>query len=238
MKHKNKLQIGLLFTSMLILIPCNANVINNATTQSSAPQQQVDDKGLTGQWIASCLPSKELPGYHYISVNNFSTDDAFVYDSIETYFYRDATGGSTCEDKSKGFSSILDTTVFFNFDEASNKGSNDEHTNIDFVLDNVALEVFDDYHKDLFNNGGGLGNNNKYSGYGIKDWIIGEKKYLNDIPAAYENFKIGTNIPDIFNISTRNITSVMKKIIQFGDPTNEDADNRPISLSKNYAVKQ
>ncbi|MCK5818108.1 MAG: hypothetical protein KAH18_02420 [Psychromonas sp.] len=230
MKHKNKLQMGLLFASMLMLNPCNAHEIKNATTPIQ--MDPLRDSVLSGAWKVSCLPSTGVEGYHYTMVYNFSP--TYVIKQIS--FFRDAIGGATCENKSRGFTVTI--LSYYKMSTISDERSTDEHTNIDFKNSNVQFKPNDQFDADALNNGDFIGHNKIYYGYGLKHWQINTSKYISAIPAVIKNFKIKVEVHDIFQISDLKIKSAVEKILKFGDPTNEDADHRPISLSKNYAVKR
>ncbi len=125
-----------------------------------------------------------------------------------------------------------------------NKGAANEHTQIGIKTTMVKIKISPNHHgntKANFNRADFYHTHlqNLYYGYGETNWQDDIWKNISDIPDAIENLNIGTQVPDIFKISTVTTDNLTHTVLKMGDYKGRfDIDGRAMSLEAKGAVLQ
>jgi hypothetical protein len=120
-----------------------------------------------------------------------------------------------------------------------NKGQATEHTQIGIKTTKVKIKIVDTLggaFAYIFNISSLYNTRvtNLYYGYGLTDWQKEKWKDVSSAPEAIINLNIGTQVPDIFKISTATDGS---KELKMGDYKGSfDIDGRAMSLEAQGAV--
>lgn len=234
MKHKNKLKLALFCISVLLLTACNLystikmpNPLGPAPTPAKA--------GILGYWSTECLATtgdKGYPlGYHYIKTYYFLSKNKL---EVNLKLYQDDTkGGDTCSTSRYG-DLLLTLSSTYSLGMVINKGSNNEHTNLNINTKQAMLLPSIQSIVDTFNSGRSIGM--IYSGYGMTNWAKDWSVNVTGKANANKIFDIGIIVPDIFQVSTMEVNGQTIKVLKTGDMQgNLDQDGRPIKLNQiNY----
>ena len=214
----------------------------NKTIQQAGQTAQA--AGLTGTWKYGCRNAKGDPGQYQNSTINFTGNKLTTlinFYLIDTYQDgRDKTTQCSAVQLLYKVESEADIVV----GKVINPGQATEHTQIGIKTTNVKLQiatnsdVFADHYKSTFNKSNFYNTRETvlYNGYGLRDWKINVQKDISSAPDAITNLNIGTQVPDIFKIST--VTGGRKEL-KMGDYQGSfDINGRAMSLEAKGAVLQ
>ncbi len=216
-----------------------AGSITAIKQQKTTPTQTAQAAVLIGKWTYPCRIAK---GHSYypqrksldFEGNKLITVIDFYGISITTQLCADH---ATLLYKVKIEDNIVQGKVI-------NKGAANEHTQIGIKTTKVEIKLEPGYiftsnskfNKDNFYN---TRITDIYNGYGLTDWQQDKWKDISSAPNAIENLNIGTQVPDIFNISTVTTDKGSHKVLKMGDyQGNFDINGRAMSLEPEGAVFQ
>ncbi len=208
-----------------------------ATLQEKTIQVQTPQAaGLVGTWKYACRKGKGSPLYLQNSTLNFHGNKLTTVSN----FYADT--GSKCVSKKLLYK--VETEADIVVGKVLNVGAANEHTQIGIKTTTVKIEPSANHSRFVlvnFNTTSFYQNNLQilHYGYGKTDWKTGDWKDVSNIPDAIENLDIGTQVADIFKISTENINNVDHKVLKMGDYKGSfDINGRAMSLEAKGAVFQ
>ena len=237
MKHKNKFKLVLFCMAVLALAACKGNQkYANSVPPSPSPSPSPEKAGILGLWSTACEEGTgvrgEPSGYHYTKKYYFINDHKV---EVVYRFYRDdPKPANTCSDSENAL--LVNSIANYTLGNVIDKGSIDEHTNINITNKNVIFLPKKLYIAKIFNDGGDIGE--IYSGYGL-NWRKDFGSSILGQPNANKIFSIGAMAPDILQVSNLKVNGQTIKVLKTGDKQgNLDADGRPLALNKIYAKFQ
>ena len=217
---------------MRLLTACG----NSQETPPATPSKTQEEAQLIGQWRGSCVRKRlKNDNIDHQVIETFTFEDNKLIHYIQ--FFLNTVDGQpgVCrpEDELWDVEYLTNNTL----GQTVTPWTSTEHTKIDMTLTKVRIKVKTSIITRLFNTSSvGIG---RYKGYGQTNWVRNEWKDLTDIPDARTSFKIGTILPDIFQVSSKEINGNTQKILTWGDMGgNLDRDQRPLTLENNSAVRQ
>ncbi len=203
--------------------------------QKTTPTQTAQAARLIGQWKYSCRYSKGRDTLVQSSTLTF-TDNKLK--ALIT-FYGSLDTNSGCN-QHPVFQVEIEADIVVG--KVINKGAATEHTQIGIKTTKVKMQITTGIYADNYAasfNRSHLHNasvKNLYNGYGQRDWKVDDWKNISTIPDAIETLDIGTQVPDIFKISTATDGS---KELKMGDYQGSfDINGRAMSLEAKGAVLQ
>ncbi len=209
-----------------------ARSITATLQKKTTPVQTAQAASLIGQWKYSCRKDKVIDS----RVQNLTLD--FMGNKLTTLitFYSSINTKTGCNQQ-PAFQVEIEANIVVG--KVINKGATNEHTQIGIKTTKVQIKPMIADALDYLFNVTDIYNSpitNVYLGYGLTDWKIDVWKDLSSIQDAKTNFNIGTQVPDIFKISTATDGS---KELKMGDYKGSfDIDGRAMSLEAQGAVFQ
>ncbi len=204
--------------------------LQKKTTQTQTPQAA----GLIGQWKYACRLAKGHSDYLQQKTLDFNDDKL----KTSIIFYQKTH--SMCTDNSKLLYQVaIESDIVVG--KVINAGAVDEHTQIGIKTTNVKINLNSTPNAQqtiLFNAIHFYLNpvTNLYYGYGQKNWPTNDWRDISSVPDAITNLNIGTQVPNIFKIST--VTGGRKEL-KMGDYQGSfDINGRAISLEAKGAASQ
>jgi hypothetical protein len=209
----------------------NSNTAMRAIKTTQA--QTAQNAGLTGTWKYSCRKGKGDAVVQNSTLNFIGTT------LIETISFYYSTKIDTGCKLSPRFQVKIEADIVPG--KVINAGGANEHTLIGLKITKVEVNPMNMDYVDFLNNR--LGNNLSsiflYKTYGQTDWKLNTWKNISNIPDSIERIHIGTEMPDIFKISTVTTGNVTHTVLKRGDYLGSfDIDGRPLSLEPEGAVRQ
>ncbi len=202
----------------------------NKTIQTQTAQAA----GLIGQWKYACRVAKGHKHRWQRKILNFEGNKL----KILIAFYK--ITARKCENRADiSFYVEIDADIVVG--KVIDQGADHEHTQIGIKTTKVQIKlntadnsnITDDFNSSFFYDTEAT---NLYSGYGQTNWRENTWKNISDIPDAIANLNIGTQIPDIFHISTVAIDG--RKVLKMGDYQGSfDINGRAMSLEPQGAVR-
>ena len=154
------------------------------------------------------------------------------------FFANDISGGNKCKHDDSMFYS--DEVGFITLGKVTDKGSADEHTDININNRLINIMLLHPKIVESFNKGEYIGK--IYGLYGITGWQMSEIVNLTGLAteteSANENFNIGKILPDIFQVSKITVKGKPITVLKTGDQGGDkDANGRPMTLGTIYLKK-
>ena len=215
---------------MLLLTACGASQITPPTASAGAE--------LIGTWRSPCV-RKTVPdgrlGQPQIETFTFTGNK--LTDDIKFFSTTDALNCLTVRDLWE-----VEYSADVTIGKTVLPGTSTRHTQINITRTKVRFRARKNgYNSELNRSSDILGRDPKYNSYGQTGWVEDQWKDLTSIPDARTNFNIDTVLPDIFQISNRQINGNTQKILTWGNKDgNLDRDQRPLTLENkdSAAVRQ
>ncbi|MCK5819423.1 MAG: hypothetical protein KAH18_09275 [Psychromonas sp.] len=220
MKLINSLKIILLFVSPFILAGCNVEGemdSSNPTTRTRTFMIIPND--ITGTWKLACsLTANGV--YDYTQMLTYTGNKS----ELVSTFYARRSDSPRC---SIAYYRIQITTDIV-FGDMINKGTTDEHTQIDIILNNAIVTMLNDDFLNIIND------QDKFYRMSLENGYFGAKitNWIKDQPRDVTNEYIQNNTNG-FGATVLDIYQVLNNKLTFGDKvSNKDADGRPISIER------
>ncbi len=198
--------------------------------------QTAQATGLIGKWKYNCRYSKGSLAAGQISTLDFMGNKLTT---VISFYYNTSNAPLNCS-RYPIYQVKIEADIVVG--KVINKGAANEHTQIGIKTTNIKIKPQHAYYMRVTFNNEDLyvaAIKDIYGGYGQKDWRVDAWKDVSDIPNAIENLNIGTQVPDIFNISTVTTDKGSHKVLKIGDyKGNFDINGRAMSLEAKGAVFQ
>lgn len=219
MTIKNTLKIITFFFISLMLVACGSGK-HSSPPQPSPPSPSPPPPPpppkvtvLEGTWKYNCVASKVIPKWSNKIINS--------YKDHEVTFTKISYVGTHCT--SPQVTAKLTSDIVLG--DTVDRGSDDQHTNINTTANHIEVTINDDATLKLVNlkifKKLGIG---KFGG--LTDWKLNVPKDLSNNKMAIKYYRVGKTNLDIFKIDTNTL--------KMGDKTGDlDTDGRPITLDKN-----
>ncbi len=210
-----------------------ANSITAIQPNKTMQTQTAQAAGLTGQWKYACRKAKGSGYLDQKSTLEFTGNKRTTV--ISFYQSRICSGEPRYQVKIEA-----DIVV----GKVINPGAANEHTEIGIKTTEVKIKLntadhpimADDFNSSVFYDTEAT---NLYSGYGQTNWRGNTWKDISEIPDAIANLNIGTQVPDIFKISTVTADGDGHKELKMGDYKGSfDINGRAMSFEPQGAARQ
>ncbi len=214
-----------------------ATSITAIKQQKTTPEQTLQAAGLIGQWTYPCRVAKGREDHYQHKTLDFEGDKLKTVIS----FYVAPKGNAKKCDNSSDNRYQVETEADIVLGKVINKGSSTEYTQIGIKTTKVQIKTTETVSTSTFNRQDidTVPITNLYHGYGQTDWRINDWKDVSDIPNAITELNIGTQVPDIFKISTETTDNGSHKVLKMGYYKGTfDINGRAMSLEAKGAVFQ
>ncbi len=215
------------------------SLLNNVTstlqqTMTQSSQQAGQSTGLSGSWKYPCTAARGNPFYYQLKTltfdNNKLKTEINIYDNSSL-----ECAGSILYQVESDADLVLGDEITFN----------PRHFQIGIKTTKVAIKLFQHQNSaftlSTFNQSNFYNTRIKdpYNGYGQTNWQLNEWKDISDVPAAIAKLHIGTEVPDILQITTTTINNASRQVIKMGNYLGRfDINGRPSSLESEGALLQ
>ncbi len=202
------------------------------------PEQTQQNAGLIGEWYYPCRRAKGAKKYLQRKLLEFTGNNLKTLISFYPYSTNLVTG---CFASSRLYRVYLEADIVLG--KVINKGGANEHTEIGIKTTKAEISLEQLYYNNsapVFNAANFYNTEvtNLYYGYGQTGWKSDAWKDISDVPNAITNLNIGTQVPDIFKISTVTTDEGDRKDLKMGDYKGRfDINGRAMSLEPEAAVR-
>ncbi len=212
--------------------------------QKTTTAQTAQAAGLTGQWKYNCRLSK---GDNLVQSSTLDFMGNKLTTLISFYYSRDTNTGCN-ETETPLYQVKIEADIVVG--KVINKGEANEHTQIGIKATKVEIKPSNtkvtsangeiEYSAKINTKNSADDNiKNLYHGYGQTGWKSNAWKNISLVPNAITALNIGTQAPDIFNISTVTTDNGSHKVLKMGYYKGSfDINGRAMSLEAKGAVFQ
>jgi hypothetical protein len=209
--------------------------LQKKTTQQTG--QTLQAAGLIGQWKYDCHLAKGNP--HYFQRETLD----FTGNKLKTNIAFYSLPEKWCkQDQNAEYHMVIEADIVLG--KVINAGAANEHTQIGIKTTKVEIKQDPSGFstlQSLFNRSNfyAIAITNLYAKYGPPDLDLNIWKDISNIPEPITHLHIGTQLPDVFKISTININNMDRKVLKMGDDKGRfDINGRAMSLEAKGAVRQ